>query len=257
MAFCAKCGTRLVEGAAFCGVCGTPVGPGAPRTEPPPPPPLPPPPRAYDSYPRAQARPAPDLMTRVVNILTKPKEEWPVIASESATVSSIYSGYIVILAAIPVVASFIGMSLIGSALYFVGGGIGIVAGLVGAVVQYALTLGGAYLAALVIKELAPTFQSQGDMVQALKLVAYSSTAIWIAGILNILPIISILGVLVGGIYSIYLFYLGLPATMKTPPDKVIVYMIVSAVIIFVIYMVIGLIVGAITAASLIGSRIVA
>jgi hypothetical protein len=196
-------------------------------------------------------------MTRITNILTKPKEEWRVIDGESTSVAALYSGYIMILAAIPVVASFIKMSLIGTSVLFTTVRVGIVGGLIGAIVGYVLSLAGVYLAAFVVQKMAPTFQSQGDLPQALKLVAYSYTAAWVAGVFNILPIIGILGVLAGGIYSIYLFYLGLPVLMKTPQDKVVAYMIVAAVIIFVIYIVIGMVVGAITAASFVGSRVIA
>lgn len=251
MAFCSKCGSQLNEGAAFCPACGAPAGTVVRPMEPPPPPP-----QAPRSYSPAGTGTAPDLMTRVKNILTKPKEEWPVIAGESTSVASLYSGYIVILAAIPVLAGFIKMSLIGTSFLFTTVRVGILTGLVAAIVSYALSLAGVYLAAFVIEKLAPTFQSQGDILQALKLVAYAYTAAWVAGVFNLLPIIGILGVLAGGIYSIYLFYLGLPALMKTPPDKVVAYMIVAAVLILVIYIVIGLVVGGITAASYVGSRVI-
>ncbi len=254
MAFCSKCGSQMKEGAAFCGTCGTPAGIGTRPMEPAAPPP---PPRAYESFPSAGTGTAPNLMSRVTNILTKPKEEWRVIDGETTSVAALYSGYIMILAAIPVVASFIKMSLIGTSVLFTTVRIGIVTGLIGAIVGYVLSLAGVYLAAFIVQKLAPTFQSQGDLPQALKVVAYSYTAAWVAGVFNILPIIGILGVLAGGIYSIYLFYLGLPVLMKTPQDKVVAYMIVAAVIIFVIYIVIGMVVGAITAASFVGSRVIA
>jgi len=195
------------------------------------------------------------MITRITNILTKPKQEWRVIDGESTSVASLYSGYIVILAAIPVVASFIKMSLIGTSVLFTTVHVAIVSGLIGAIVGYALSLGGVYLAAFVIEKLAPTFRSQGDALQALKLVTYAYTAAWVAGVFNLLPTIGILGVLAGGIYSIYLFYLGLPVLMRTPQDKVVAYMIVAAVIIFVIYIVIGLVVGTITTASYVSSRV--
>ena len=60
-----------------------------------------------------------------------------------------------------------------------------------------------------------------------QLVAYSSTAVWVSGIFNIIPSLSILGFL--GLYSIYLFYLGIPVMKKTPDDKRITYMIVSRI----------------------------
>ena len=40
------------------------------------------------------------IVDRVKNILIAPKTEWPVIAGETATVQSLYTGYILILAAI-------------------------------------------------------------------------------------------------------------------------------------------------------------
>lgn len=249
MPFCPKCGATVADGAAFCGTCGSSTGTG-PAAPPPPPPPSP-------SYSYAGGGTAPSLFTRVQNILMKPKEEWPVIAQEQTSVGGLYTGYIMLLAAIPVVASFIVMSLLGSAVAIVTRiRVPVFAGLMAALVSYALALGGVYLAAFIIDKLAPTFQSQPDQLQALKLVAYAYTAAWVAGIGNLVPILGVLLVLAGAIYSIYLFYIGLPIMMRTPADKVIPYMLVAAVIIIVISVVIGLVVGAITAASIVGSRVV-
>jgi hypothetical protein len=70
------------------------------------------------------------------------------------------------------------------------------------------------------------------------LVAYSTTPVWIAGVLNLIPVLAVL-ILFAAIYSIYLFYLGVPVLMKTPPEKVIPYMIVSVLVIIVVWFVIG------------------
>ena len=48
------------------------------------------------------------LISRVQNILLKPKEEWAVIDAEPATVSGIYTSYVLILAAIGPIALIIG-----------------------------------------------------------------------------------------------------------------------------------------------------
>ena len=53
------------------------------------------------------------LVDRVKNILLSPRTEWPVIDAEPATVASLYTGYIMPLAAIPVICQAIGMSMIG------------------------------------------------------------------------------------------------------------------------------------------------
>ena len=250
MYFCPKCEAQINDGAVFCSACGSTVGTGIGSVQ------TLSPTLSYANSFSAGAGAAPDLKTRVINILTKPKEEWPVINFESTSVASLCRNYIAILAAIPIVAGFIKMALLGITAFGITGRVGIISGLISAIVNYVLSLIGVYVAALVIEKLAPTFQSQGDTVQALKLVAYAYTAAWIAGVLNLLPYFGALIVFAGAIYSIYLFYLGLPVLMKTPQDKVVGYMIAAAVVVLVIHIVIALIAGAIPGVSYMASRVV-
>jgi len=175
-----------------------------------------------------------NLQSRVINIVSKPKQEWPVIASEAADVASLYKEYIVPLSAIPAVCSFLGMTLIGVTIPFVGQfRTPIASGLAGLVVGYVLSLVGVFLAAFIVDKLAPNFQSSGGIVQALKMVAFASTPAWVAGVLQLIPLLGAL-VWLAVLYGLYLFYLGLPSVMKTPPDKVIAYMVVSAIVVIVI-----------------------
>jgi len=174
------------------------------------------------------------LQTRVVNILKTPNTEWPVIAGETTDVGTLFKQFIIPLSAIPAIAGFIGGSLVGSTMPFIGYyRRPIAAGLAAMIVTFVFGLIGCYVAAMVIEWLAPKFKSSGSRVDALKLVAYASTPMWVAGILNIVPMLGILALL-AGLYAIYLFYLGLPHMMKTPADQVVIYMIVSAVVIIVI-----------------------
>jgi hypothetical protein len=175
------------------------------------------------------------LQTRVVNILTKPAEEWRTIAGESATVEGLLRDYAAPLAAIPAVAQFIGFSLIGVTVPPFGGVIrmGIVRSFANGIVSWVFALVGAWFAAVVIEKLAPSFESNGSTAQALKLVVYSWTPVWVAGVLYIVPPLAVL-VLLAALYAIYLFYLGLPVIMGTPGDKVVPYMLVSALVIIVI-----------------------
>jgi hypothetical protein len=189
-----------------------------------------------------------NLQTRVVNILTKPASEWPVIAAEPTDVVGLYRDYIAILAAIPAVATLIGLGMIGTPFI---GTLGFGFALRAALVNYVSALVSAFVAAFIIEKLAPNFGSSGDTAQALKLVAYSSTPVWIAGVLNLIPVLAVL-ILVAVLYAIYLFYLGLPPVMKTPSDKVVPYMIVSAIVIIVVYVVLGAIMAAIGGVSMYG-----
>jgi hypothetical protein len=176
----------------------------------------------------------PSLVDRVKRILTDPKAEWPVIEREQTTVEKLFREYIALLAAIPVLATMIGSVVIGVTVPFVGTiRTPIVQAVVTAVFSYVFALVGVYIAAFVVDKLAPTFDSKPDFTQALKLVAYAYTPVWIAGVLNIIPVLGIL-VLLAALYSVFLFYLGLPVMMKTPEPKVIVYMIVAAVVMLVV-----------------------
>ena len=189
-----------------------------------------------------------DLQTRAVNILTQPKTEWTVIASETTDAATLYKSYIMILAAIPPVAGYIGMTVFGISLPLMGRyRVGVVQGFTAAVVQYVLSLAGVFVASLVIDKLAPTFKSQSNSMQALKLVAYASTASWLAGALGLLPALAPLAI-IGGLYGIYLFYLGVAPLMRTPNDQIIPYIVVSALVVIVVMFVTGVVATAMTGA---------
>lgn len=187
------------------------------------------------------------LTQRAKDIIVSPKEEWPRIDAEPATIGGIYTSYVMILAAIGPVAAAIGALLFG---YPTMMGItyrpsaGAVIG--GALVSYALTLLGVYVLALVIEALAPTFGGVKDRLKAFKVAAYSATAAWLAGIFNLIPALSFLGLF--GLYSLYLLYLGLPRLMRAPEEKALGYTIVTILAAIVVWVVVGIIAGAIMAA---------
>lgn len=187
-----------------------------------------------------------NLQQRVQRILAQPKAEWPVIESEQTDIAGLYKSYIAPLAAIGPVCTLIGMSVIGMSLPFAGRvRWGLAYGIRAAVVQYIGILVGVFISAVVFSELAPTFGSRKDRLQALKLVAYSCTAIWIAGVLNLIPFLAVLGLL-AALYSLYTLYLGLPVMMKTPADKVIVYLVVGILVTLVVNWILFFILGALT-----------
>jgi hypothetical protein len=186
------------------------------------------------------------LMARAKAVLLSPKSEWPVIASEPTTVADLYKNYAIWLAAIPVIFTFLKMSVIGTSVMFAGTfRIGIGAGLTTMVLSYVMTLAMLYVLALIVDALAPNFGGQKNSIQAFKVVVYAYTASWIAGIAQIVPGLGLLLMIAGGIYSIYLMYLGLPQTMKCPPEKAAGYTAVIVIIAIVVGAVIGMVVGGI------------
>ena len=189
-----------------------------------------------------------NIVDRAKNIVLQPRQEWQVVSGEAHTVQGLYTGYVMILAAIPPIAGFIGMSLVGIGMFGTSYRVPIAAGVANMVVGYLLTLGMVYVLALLIDILAPNFGSEKNFAQALKLAAFFPTAGWLAGIFSILPIVSILG-LVGWLYSLYLLFLGLPVLMKTPEDKAVGYTIV----VILCAIVLGVVVAALGALTLPGA----
>jgi len=184
-----------------------------------------------------------NLVQRIQDILLKPKDTWPQIAQEAATPQSLYKDWLLILAAVPAVAGFIGMSVMGVGAFGFSYRVPFVSGLVHMVIGYVLSLGMVYLLSLLVNALAPTFGGTPDRLAALKLVAYGCTAGFLGGVFQLLPSLSMLGLLCG-LYSIYLIYLGLPVLMRNPPEKSAGY---TAVVV-VAGIVAGLVVGAVTSA---------
>ena len=194
------------------------------------------------------------IVERIKAILTTPRTEWPAAAAEPATVQNLYAGYIAIVAALPIIAGFIKGSLIGAGAFGITVRTPIGMGIVGMVLHYVLVLAIVYVVALIINALAPTFGGQKDMVQALKTVAYSWTASWIAGIAVIVPWLGWLIAIAGAIYAIYLLYLGLPHTMKCPPEKAGGYTAVSVIVAIVLSWIVGaIVVGVIGTAAMTGA----
>src|SRR5206468_2503108 len=91
----------------------------------------------------------------------------------------------------------------------------------GAITAYVRTLISVLIAAVIIEKLAPSFSAHGDTAQALKLVAYACTPVWLAGVFYLIWFLWAPASLIAAIYAIYLFYLGVGPVMKTPADKVI------------------------------------
>lgn len=194
------------------------------------------------------------IIERIKAILTTPRTEWPAAAAEPATVQSLYAGYIAIVAALPIIAGFIKGSLIGTSAFGITVRTPIGMGIVGMVLHYVLALVIVYVVALIINALAPTFGGQKDMVQALKTVAYAWTASWIAGIAVIVPWLGWLIAIAGAVYAIYLLYLGLPHTMKCPPEKAGGYTAVSVIIAIVLSWIVGaIVVGVVGTAAMTGA----
>lgn len=175
-----------------------------------------------------------NLIERAKNIIVKPKEEWLVIERENTPIPQLVVSYLIPLALIPAIAAFIRYGLIGFGQF---GGATIAWGLKQAIISFVSTVGGVYLTAYIIDLLAVNFGSVKNYRRAMQLVVYSYTPMLLAGVFQIIPLLSFLSIV--GLYGLYLLYIGLAPLMKTPADKVTGYFVVSLVVMIAIYIVIS------------------
>src|SRR5678815_5205612 len=150
-----------------------------------------------------------NLVDRIKGILVEPRSEWVKIAAEPATAQSLYTGWIMILAAIGPIALLLAMHSIQFA-----------------IAQYVLALISTFLLALIVDWLAPTFGGSKDFIASLKLIAYSYTAAWLSGVFLLLGMLGYLLTLMATIYSFYTFVLGAPLLGKSAPAKAVPFTLV-------------------------------
>lgn len=191
-----------------------------------------------------------NLIERVKNMIVSPKTEWTAVEGESDTLSGVITKYVIPLAAVGAICTFIGYAFIGIDYGFFRMR-GMEWGIKMAVISLVSSIVGVIITAFVVDALAPSFGSEKNINKSAQLVAYGFTPAFVGALLTIFPAIAMIGSLFG-LYGIYLMYLGLGPLKKTPEDKKVIYLVITIVVLIVVYMVIGLILG-----SVLGTRITA
>ncbi len=166
------------------------------------------------------------ILARARAILLGPAAEWDRIEAEPATIGGLYKGYILVLAAIGPVCTAFGGLVFGYGTRQVFYRPSVSTALSQMILDYVVQLGLVFVLALIIDFLAPSFGAARNRIQAFKLATYSMTAFWVVGVLALLPALRPLMLL--GLYSVYLLYLGLPRLMKAPAERVALYSLAVA-----------------------------
>ena len=175
-----------------------------------------------------------NVVERAKSVCVSPDSTWAAIASERTEAAPLIIGYVLPLAGAAAVAQVIGLSLVGQNLGLLGTyRLPLTTGLGMGVASLVFAAVGVVVLSIIIDALAPTFGAERSREQALKLAVYSATPVWVAGVLQVIPVLGVV-VLLGSLYALYLLYLGLPRLMKCPADKTPGYLgsvIVSAIVI--------------------------
>jgi len=159
------------------------------------------------------------VVARAKRIVMTPEAALTEVKGETVGASELMKDYVVVVAALPALATFIGM--IGHVPFF--------RALFFSVLLYGVGLAGVFIFGKVIDALAPHFNSTKNDLNAFKLAAYCCTPGFIAGVFSINESLGFLSLL-GSLYGIYVLYLGLPVLMETPEDKRLIFTVVGLVV---------------------------
>lgn len=172
-------------------------------------------------------------------MLFHPATGWRSIREEEGSRRSILFAYVLPMSLIPAVASFIGYGFVGASglLFRVSG---LYWGTAMAIDSLITSLSVYGLGTWFVNRMAPAFGAKRDAGRSAQLVAYAYTPAWLAGIFYLLPSLQELVVL--GLYSVYLFYLGIPVLKPMPDDQRIAFTISSAIVLIIIRFIVGLLI---------------
>jgi len=185
-----------------------------------------------------------DLLGRVRALILRPSAAWETIAREPARPSELFRRVVAPLAAISAVCGALGVTIFGVGFFGVGLRPPFGAAFAEMVASFALTLVAVYLVALTAEMLAPRFGGQRDHGRAVQLAAYSGAPYWVAGVFQLYPPIGWLAATLGGLWSLYLLYLGLPRLLEVREES----RITAFAVLLLIMLTIGVSLGAIGSA---------
>jgi hypothetical protein len=172
-------------------------------------------------------------------MIVSPAREWRIIGQERGSAKAIFFRYVFPMSLIPAVSSFIGYNFVGAngLLFRVSG---LYWGTAMAVDSFITSLTVYWLGFFFVDLMAPAFGARRESGRSAQLVAYAYTPAWLAGIFYLLPMLQELVVL--GLYSVYLFYLGIPFLKPMPDDQRIAFTMSSAIVLIIIRFVMGLLI---------------
>lgn len=170
-----------------------------------------------------------NLFKHTIPLLVRPRHEWLGIATETTTPRMLYLGYIIPLSGISPIATKIRLieeiqnnpdiePQLVEFLYWGATWPGLISNYVCELIEISLL-------AFLLNLAAPLFSGERNQIQALKVMAFSLTSMWLGEIFLAIPMFSLdrSMTLLSGIYTVYLLYLGIAVLMKVTYPRTLVY----------------------------------
>ena len=162
------------------------------------------------------------ILSHVWGLLSNPEAEWKSIRKENCTIGKCYCSHVLLLAAIPPLAGYIGTTQVGwqvvarevqkltpeSALWI-------------AILSYLTILVAVFFIGKMIHWMGQTYGAKQPLPQCIALAAYTATPLFLSGLMLFYPLLwlnLLLGLPVLG-YTVYLLYTGVPIVMGIPQER--------------------------------------
>jgi hypothetical protein len=181
------------------------------------------------------------ILNHVWGLFTNPEKEWKAINAERCSVGRCYCSHVLLLAAVPALAGYVGTTAVGwqvvsrevhrltpeSALSI-------------AIVFYLAMLGGVLTVGKLIHWMGQTYGAKKTFPQCVALAAYAATPLFLCGLMLLYPVLW-LNLLIGLpalAYTVYLLYSGVPVMMGVTRERGFLFS--SAVLAVGLVMLVGL-----------------
>jgi len=162
------------------------------------------------------------ILGHVWGLFSHPEAEWKSIRKENCTIGRCYCSHVLLLAAIPPIAGYIGTTQVGwqivtsevhrlthqSALWI-------------AILSYLTILVAVFTIGKMIHWMGQTYGTKQTLPQCIALAAYTATPLFLIGIMLLYPVLwlNLLIGLVALAYTVYLLYLGVPIVMGVTKER--------------------------------------
>jgi hypothetical protein len=162
------------------------------------------------------------VLSHVWGLLAHPEKEWKTIRKESYTIGKSYYSHVLLLAAIPPIAGYVGTTQVGwqvvsrevhkltpeSGQWI-------------AILSYLTILVAVFTIGKLIHWMGRTYGAKKSLSQCIALAAYTATPLYLSGIMLLYPLLwlnLLLGLPVLA-YTVYLLYTGVPIIMGIPRER--------------------------------------
>jgi hypothetical protein len=170
------------------------------------------------------------MLEHTLGILLHPDSEWKAIRNEKHSFKQVFLSHVPLLALIPVISFFIGVTQVG---WTVGNGDPVKLTVLSALelcgVTYFALLLGVYVLGEFINWMAKTYgvmdSEEQRHYEGTALAVYISTPVFLVGIFGLYPDIwlNASAIVIAGAYAVYLVYEGIPILMNIDKDRAFMY----------------------------------